>query len=179
MRRKLPRADYTMSAQRFAANVWAALSGHARTSLDILRGAEASIQAEQPPLRSDDAESAALPPKEPEESAVQKEEIIADPHPKTATESPSPAKPAPLEVTDDWQLVVGRDGSVPPTASELEASLRSGKDAPAPNWFAENRFGPLVALKGMGQVRSAARRQPHTYRTRLVPPQHGMLGGER
>ena len=117
------------SAQGFTAMVWAALFGHAR--LGLHGGAEASAQAERPPLPSDDAESAAPPPKEPEEPAVQKEKIIADPHPTTATESPSPAKPAPLEPADDFQLV-GRDhvGSVPPTASEdaeLGASKRAGR----------------------------------------------------
>ena len=103
------------SAQAFTAMVWGALFGHARIGLH--GGAEASAQPEHPLLRTDDAESAAPPPKEPEEPAVQKEKIIVDPHPKTATESPSPAKPLPLEPADDFQLV-GRDGSVPPMASE-------------------------------------------------------------
>ena len=61
--------------------------------------------------------------------------------PTTAIESPSPARPVPLEA-DDFQLVE-RCGSNPPMASG--ASLRS-KDAPTPNWSATNRFGPLAAL---------------------------------
>ena len=43
--------------------------------------------------------------------------------------------------------------------------LRSGKDVPTPNWLAENSFEPLVALKGMDQVRSTTRRQSRTSRT--------------
>ena len=79
------------------------------------------------------------------------QKINADTHPKAAIEPP--AKPLPLEV-DDFQLVE-RCGSNPPMATG--ASLRSGKDAPTPNWATKNRFDPLAALEGMDQVRSTTR----------------------
>ena len=145
----VPAVKHTqMPTQGFAAKLWAGLLGEVWSSL--IGGAESSTQVEQPqngPLR--DAESPP-PPEEQEEPPVQKElvqKINADAYPKTAIEPPSPLE------ADDFQLVA-RCGSAPPMATT--ASLRSGKDAPTPNWSATNRFGPLAALeeelgKGVGR----------------------------
>ena len=145
-----------MSAQRFAS--LAKLTGMLGDVWSLLGGAESSTQVDQPRSTSPgpllkEAESP-QPPKEQEEPPVPKElaQINADAYPKTMVAIESPARPVPLEA-DDFQLVE-RCGSNPPMATG--ASLRSGKDAPTPNWSATNRFGPLAALeeelgKGVGR----------------------------